>query len=293
MEVLIYFLIFMMGAFMGSFASLAIYRIPIGQDIFIKHSYCPNCNAKLTILDLIPVFSYLLIGGKCRHCHKKIRIRYLLLEVLSGLAFLTFIISMKLDLMEITKLDLLTIIFGTIYIITLILIAGIDKENRKMDKFVSIYGIVISILYMVYLCIVEQANIYRYGIYLTFYIIVLILDTITLKKYAKNSYVTGILLNLITMVIFTGEYITIISIIMTVLVILIDIIIKRLKQSENIIFFYLLMEKIKLRKRKSKKTDGIINNSLSIGFFLGIFNILMLILVLFVTNYRGVWNIWM
>ena len=162
--------------------------------------------------------------------------------------------------------------FIILYITYIILMAGIDKENRKIDKLVSIYGIVISIMYMLYLCIVEQANIYRYGIYLTFYIIVLILDTITLKKYAKNSYVTGILLNLITMVIFTGEYITQNAIIFTLLA----------------IFFYLLMEKIKLRKRKSKKTDGIINNSLSIGFFLGIFNILMLILVLFVTNYRGV-----
>ncbi len=91
--------------------------------------------------------------------------------------------------------------FYGLYLTFILLIAGIDKENRKMDKLVSAYGIVISIMYMVYLCIVEQANIYRYGIYLILYIIVLIFDTITLKKYAKNSYVTGILLMIITMVI--------------------------------------------------------------------------------------------
>ena len=56
------------------------------------------------------------------------------------------------------------------FVITL---AGIDKENRKMDKLVLAYGIVISIMYIVYLCIVEQANIYRYGIYLIFYILYL------------------------------------------------------------------------------------------------------------------------
>ncbi len=221
---------------------------------------------------MLPIVSYLFLRGKCRYCKDKIRPRYLILETLSGILFVSLAILMKFNFNTLSVTSIAQFCFIILYITYIILMAGIDKENRKIDKLVSIYGIVISIMYMLYLCIVEQANIYRYGIYLTFYIIVLILDTITLKKYAKNSYVTGILLNLITMVIFTGEYITQNAIIFTLLA----------------IFFYLLMEKIKLRKRKSKKTDGIINNSLSIGFFLGIFNILMLILVLFVTNYRGV-----
>lgn len=221
---------------------------------------------------MLPIVSYLFLRGKCRYCKDKIRPRYLILETLSGILFVSLAILMKFNFNTLSVTSIAQFCFIILYITYIILMAGIDKENRKIDKLVSIYGIVISIMYMLYLCIVEQANIYRYGIYLTFYIIVLILDTITLKKYAKNSYVTGILLNLITMVIFTGEYITQNAIIFTLLA----------------IFFYLLMEKIKLRKRKSKKTDGIINNSLSIGFFLGIFNILMLILVLFVSNYRGV-----
>ena len=146
--------------------------------------------------------------------------------------------------------------------------SGIDKENRRIDKLVSVYGIVISIMYMLYLCIVEQANIYRYGIYLFFYIMVLLLDTITLKRYAKNSYVTGILLSIITMVIFTGEYVTENAIIFTLLA----------------IFFYMLMFKIKERKKKVKKSEEQIANRLSIGFFLGSFNIMMLTLVLYFTR---------
>lgn len=124
-------------------------------------------------------------------------------------------------------------------------------------------------MYMVYLYIVEQTNIYRYGIYLILYIIILILDTVTLKRYAKNSYVTGILLMIVTMMIFTGEYITQKGIIFTLLA----------------IFFYLIFYKMK-ENRKNKKSEKQMANQLSIGFFLGVFNIIILIFVL-VLNHRS------
>ena len=153
-----------------------------------------------------------------------------------------------------------------LYLTFIILIAGIDKENRKIDKMVSVYGIAISIMYMLYLYIVDQANIYRYGIYLFCYIVVLLLDTITLKKYAKNTYLSGILLMIITMIIFTHEYIVVSAIIYTLLA----------------ISFYLLLWKIKERKRKAKKSEGKMANQLSIGFFLGTFNVLMCTIVLYI-----------
>ena len=59
MEILIYIIIFIMGSFIGSYASLAVYRLPLKQDITHTHSYCPNCKHKLTTLDLIPIFSYI------------------------------------------------------------------------------------------------------------------------------------------------------------------------------------------------------------------------------------------
>lgn len=219
---------------------------------------------------MIPIFSYVFLRGKCRYCKEKIRPRYLILEMISGLLFLAIAFLMKFNLDTLSTAKIAEYCFMVLYLTFIIIIAGIDKENRKMDKLVSVYGIVISIMYMVYLCIVEQANIYRYGIYLIFYIIVLLLDTITLRRYAKDSYVTGILLMVITMVIFTGEYVTENAIIFTLLA----------------IFFYMLMYKIKERKRRNKKSEEQIANKLSIGFFLGTFNVLMLMLVLFVSNYK-------
>ncbi len=265
---ILYTLIFIIGTLFGSFYTLAVYRIPKRQDIVKTHSYCPNCNHKLGFLDLLPIISYIALRGKCRYCKEKIRPRYLILEILSGGLFLLLAILMNLTIETLSLTKIIEFSFILLYVTFVILISGIDKENRKMDKLISVYGIVISIMYMLYLCIVEQASIYRYGIYLGLYIIVLLLDTITLRKYAKNSYVTGILLMIITMVSFTGEYITANAIIFTLLA----------------IFFYMLMWKIKERKKKNKKSEEQIANKLSIGFFLGSSNIIMLLLVLFITK---------
>lgn len=270
MDLILFVLIFMIGTLFGSFYTLAVYRIPKRQDIIHTHSYCPNCDHKLGFLDLFPIFSYVCLRGKCRYCQHKIRPRYLILEILSGILFLIMAILMKLSLETITVTKIVEYCFIILYLTFIILIAGIDKENKKIDKLVSVYGIVISIMYMVYLCIVEETNIYRYGIYLGLYIIILLLDTITLRKFAKNSYTTGILFMIVTMVSFTGEYITANAILFTLLA----------------IFLYLFLYKIKERKKRKKESDKEISDSLSIGFFLGFFNVLMLVIALWISNYQ-------
>ena len=166
---------------------------------------------------------------------------------------------------HLTSIKIVEFSFLVLYLTFIILLSGIDKENRKIDKAVNIYGIVIAIIYMVYLCIVEKANIYRYGIYLMCYIIMLTFDTITLKKYAKSTYVNGIIISIITMIVFTGEYVTANAIILTLLTIAI----------------YLLIYKLKNIKNRNRKSDKQISKQLSIGFYLGVSNILTVILALF------------
>ena len=264
MDTLFLILIFIIGALFGSFYTLAIYRIPKRQDITHTHSYCPNCNHKLGLLDLIPIFSYIFLLGKCRYCKEKIRPRYLIIEVLSGILFVAIAYLNNFNFETLSITSIMQYAFLVLYITFIILMAGIDKENRKIEKSVTIYGIVISIMYIIYLCIVENANIYRYVIYLILYIIILILDTITLKKYAKSTYVNSILLCIITMTIFTNEYIVFNSIIITLIAIAI----------------YLIIEKTKNKISKSKKTDKQLARNISIGFYLGFTNILILLIIL-------------
>ena len=269
MEIFFYLIIFIIGTLFGSFYTLAVYRIPKRQDIVHTHSYCPNCNHKLGLLDLFPIFSYILLGGKCRYCKQKIRPRYLILEMLSGALFVIMAYALKLSIFNLNNIAIIEFCFIVLYITFVILISGIDKENRNMDKAVNIYGITISIIYMVYLCIVEKANIYRYGIYLILYIAILIFDTITLKKKAQSTYTSGILLSVITMVIFTSEYITGLSIVVALLAITI----------------YVLIHKIKNITNKNKKTDKQITDNISFGFYIGFSNVLLFIMALLYNNY--------
>ena len=262
MEIFFYLIIFMIGITFGSFYTLAVYRIPNGQDITHTHSYCPKCKHKLNILDLIPVFSYIFLGGKCRYCKEKIRPRYLILETISGLFFVVVAYLMGLSIFNVETAKVIEYSFFALYFTFIVLMAGIDKEYRTINKPVLMYGVIISIMYIVYLYIIEKTSIYRYVIYLTLLLIILILDTIRLKKKAKNSYTYSILMVIIVMAVFTGEYTTIASIVTTLLLVAITLLIK------------------KLRKNKTVKTTEQYNKNIKLGLYLSIANILYFILIL-------------
>jgi len=87
LEIYITFNVFIIGTLFGSFFTLATYRIPRKQDIVFKRSYCPNCEHELKFFDLIPILSYIFVGGKCKYCKQKISIRYPLFELSNGLVF--------------------------------------------------------------------------------------------------------------------------------------------------------------------------------------------------------------
>lgn len=97
--VYIYSLLFVFGAIIGSFINVVIYRVPKQSFLKEKRSYCPSCKTQIKSYDLIPVLSYLILGGKCRQCKQKISIRYPLVELFCGimavLSFLRFDFTYK------------------------------------------------------------------------------------------------------------------------------------------------------------------------------------------------------
>lgn len=73
------------GASFGSFLNVVIYRLPRRISLAKPaHSFCPNCKTDLGVADLIPLLSWLFLGGKCRHCGAKIPPRYFLVELVNG-----------------------------------------------------------------------------------------------------------------------------------------------------------------------------------------------------------------
>lgn len=82
--IVVFVLVFALGAMIGSFLNVVIYRLPKQENFVSGSSYCPNCTHKLGALDLVPVLSYLFLGRKCRYCKKPISPRYMLVELLMG-----------------------------------------------------------------------------------------------------------------------------------------------------------------------------------------------------------------
>lgn len=74
-----------LGLCVGSFLNVVIYRLPNGINLAKPASHCPKCNNPIKWYDNIPVLSYLILGGKCRHCKEHISIRYTIVELLNAL----------------------------------------------------------------------------------------------------------------------------------------------------------------------------------------------------------------
>ena len=214
LEIIIYLLIFIIGTLFGSFFTLAVYRIPLKQDITHKRSYCPKCNHRLGFLDLIPIFSYIFLGGKCRYCKEKIRPRYLILECVSGVTFLLFAMSLKIDVYNLEIQKLVYLLFGMLYISTLFIIGGIEKENHTISNSVLLFGLIVQTIYIIYLYIIN-VSIYKYVIYLFIMLVLVYINTMLLKKKGKENYTLQILILSLYLVIATREEIVILSIIFT------------------------------------------------------------------------------
>jgi len=77
----------LVGLMVGSFSNVCVYRIPRGESIAFPASHCPNCQHDIAWYDNIPLLSWLVLKGKCRHCQLAISARYPFLEVLMGLSW--------------------------------------------------------------------------------------------------------------------------------------------------------------------------------------------------------------
>ena len=270
MEVIFYILMFCIGTVFGSFFTLAVYRLPLHQDITHKRSYCPNCNHRLSFFDMIPVLSYIFLGGKCRYCKKKIRPRYLCLEILTGITFLLFAMSININFYDLNQSKLMYLIFGILYIAGLIIIAGIDKEKYEINKSLIIYEILTIGTYMIYLYIVESASIYRYVIYLFALLIFVMLENSHFNKKLKDSYPLQVLQLSMIMAMYSQEIVFIYTTALTLLTIAIECIIKKAKQNKN----------------KNVKKDSKFYANLPIGYYLCLSNIAIMIIINFMA-FRG------
>jgi len=84
---ILYIFIFLFGLIIGSFLNCLIWRLHTRESLFGR-SYCPVCRRKISWYDNIPLLSFIILGGKCRHCQAKISWQYPLVELIIAVLFL-------------------------------------------------------------------------------------------------------------------------------------------------------------------------------------------------------------
>ena len=120
-----FFIVFftLLGFIIGSFLNVIIYRIPAGRSVSKGHSMCMTCGHTLGAADIVPVFSWLFLKGKCRYCGAPIASRYAKIESFTGLTFcIASVVAVEYCAPIILWPDNISLIFYTIYF--LMFIAG-------------------------------------------------------------------------------------------------------------------------------------------------------------------------
>jgi len=157
-------LIALVGIVIGSFLNVLIDRLPEGSSIVSPPSHCPNCKKRIATYDLIPVFSYLLLRGRCRNCEERIPLRVLIVEILTG--FLFWAVWMRFG-------QSWQAILALLYTAILITIAFIDLEHQRVLN-VLIYPVIGLALLMIPIFHLESWWTYLAGAALGFGVLFLI-----------------------------------------------------------------------------------------------------------------------
>ncbi len=129
--------VFFAGACVGSFLNVCIFRIPEGKSVVSPGSHCPNCKNAIPFYLNIPILSFLILRGRCRHCGQAISFRYPMVEFLT--ATLTLGLFYKFG-------PTASFVFWFIFSSTLVTITFIDIDHQIIPDRISLPGIILCSL---------------------------------------------------------------------------------------------------------------------------------------------------
>lgn len=139
---MIYPVLFFLGAIFGSFANLVINRKIKGESIISPPSHCESCGHRLYPWDLVPIFSFLFLKGKCRYCEDKISYENLIVEIIVGLLALIFI--------NIDELIKSTLLFFAILLALIVAVIDFKSFDIYMSQIaiLTIIGIIYRYIFL-------------------------------------------------------------------------------------------------------------------------------------------------
>jgi leader peptidase (prepilin peptidase)/N-methyltransferase len=153
MNFLFFLFVFIIGTAVGSFLGVIVDRLASKEQIWRGRSHCDHCRHKLAFIDLIPIISFFLLKQKCRYCHKKLSLFYPLIELITGVSFLT----VSLAIMQHTGFIfaqtayLLIILYYSTLISCLIVIFFTDFRYGIIPFKVVLFAFLLALLWQVYL----------------------------------------------------------------------------------------------------------------------------------------------
>jgi leader peptidase (prepilin peptidase) / N-methyltransferase len=126
------------GLIIGSFLNVVAYRLPRGESLATPGSHCPSCDAPIKPLDNIPLFSWLLLRGRCRGCSTPIARRYPLVEALTAALFAA-VVAVHYD-------STATLVLGIVLVAFLVPIALIDAELRIIPNKLTLPAAILAVV---------------------------------------------------------------------------------------------------------------------------------------------------
>jgi leader peptidase (prepilin peptidase)/N-methyltransferase len=129
---------FLAGLLIGSFLNVCVYRLPRDLSVVTPRSFCPNCDAMIAWYDNVPLLSYLILRGRCRHCAARIPLRYPAVELATAIAFAICAAAFGTTLIAVK--------FAVFAAILITLIASDFEERILPDEF-TLGGIAVGLVF--------------------------------------------------------------------------------------------------------------------------------------------------
>jgi leader peptidase (prepilin peptidase) / N-methyltransferase len=130
--------IFVFGLAFGSFLNVCIYRLPLHLSVVRPGSACPECETPIRFYDNIPVLSWLVLRGRCRHCESRISPRYLIVELLTGALFVACYAHFGLTLATLKYCVFGFLLLGLIFT---------DAETHLLPDKLTLPGLLVGLLF--------------------------------------------------------------------------------------------------------------------------------------------------
>ncbi|MBV8891217.1 MAG: prepilin peptidase, partial [Acidobacteria bacterium] len=138
MDAVFQWAVFVFGLLFGSFLNVCIYRLPRGLSVVAPRSSCPRCQAPVKFYDNVPLLSWLLLGGRCRRCHTPISVRYMVVELLTGIVFLLCYAKLGFTLEAVKCALFAFLLLGLIFT---------DAETKLLPDKLTLPGLVLGLVF--------------------------------------------------------------------------------------------------------------------------------------------------